>query len=231
MIENDKNQKDKINEELINTYEISYIFENKPLNRLKTKPTLEKKSDRLDQLKRKIEEIDDCELKSNAKNLVLYDGDFNSPVMIVGEGPGEKEDSLGKPFMGDAGQLLNKMLEAIKIDRKKIYITNVVNYRPPNNRKPTAREINIHKPWLLQQIKLVDPKFILLTGSTAMRAILEVKDPISNLRGQWIKKDGREIMVIFHPSYLLRFPSKEINKPYHLTLKDLGNVSSKLYAV
>ena len=115
MIENDKNQKDKINEELINTYEISYIFENKPLNRLKTKPTLEKKSDRLDQLKRKIEEIDDCELKSNAKNLVLYDGDFNSPVMIVGEGPGEKEDNLGKPFMGDAGQLLNKMLEAIKI--------------------------------------------------------------------------------------------------------------------
>ena len=142
MIENDKNQKDKINEELINTYEISYIFENKPLNRLKTKPTLEKKSDRLDQLKRKIEEIDDCELKSNAKNLVLYDGDFNSPVMIVGEGPGEKEDSLGKPFMGDAGQLLNKMLEAIKIDRKKIYITNVVNYRPPNNRKPEHKEIN-----------------------------------------------------------------------------------------
>ena len=93
MIENDKNQKDKINEELINTYEISYIFENKPLNRLKTKPTLEKKSDRLDQLKRKIEEIDDCELKSNAKSLVLYDGDFNSPVMIVGEGPGEKEDN------------------------------------------------------------------------------------------------------------------------------------------
>ena len=87
------------------------------------------------------------------------------------------------------------------------------------------------RPWLLQQIKLVDPKFILLTGSTAMRAILEVKDPISNLRGKWIKKDGREIMVIFHPSYLLRFASKEINKPYYLTLKDLEHLSSKLYAV
>ena len=171
MIENDKNQKDKINEELINTYEITYIFENKPLNRLKTKPTLEKKSDRLDQLKRKIEEIDDCELKSNAKNLVLYDGDFNSPVMIVGEGPGEKEDSLGKPFMGDAGQLLNKMLEAIKIDRKKIYITNVVNYRPPNNRKPEPKEINRYSNYLREHISIIDPKILILMGSTAMESL------------------------------------------------------------
>ena len=121
--------------------------------------------------------------------------------------------------------------KANQLSAEGVDICNVIKCRPPNNRKPTIREINIHKPWLLQQIKLVDPKFILLTGSTAMRAILEVKDPISNLRGQWIKKDGREIMVIFHPSYLLRFPSKEINKPYHLTLKDLENVSGKLYAV
>ncbi len=208
MIENDKNQKDKINEELINTYEISYIFENKPLNRLKTKPTLEKKSDRLDQLKRKIEEIDDCELKSNAKNLVLYDGDFNSPVMIVGEGPGEKEDSLGKPFMGDAGQLLNKMLEAIKIDRKKIYITNVVNYRPPNNRKPEHKEINRYSNYLKEHISIIDPKILILMGSTAMESLFGSKIKISKERGFWkeviINNKTYLTMITFHPAYLLR---------------------------
>ena len=208
MIENDKNQKDKINEELINTYEISYIFENKPLNRLKTKPTLEKKSDRLDQLKRKIEEIDDCELKSNAKNLVLYDGDFNSPVMIVGEGPGEKEDNLGKPFMGDAGQLLNKMLEAIKIDRKKIYITNVVNYRPPNNRKPEHKEINRYSNYLKEHISIIDPKILILMGSTAMESLFGSKIKISKARGSWkeviINNKTYLTMITFHPAYLLR---------------------------
>ena len=137
-----------------------------------------------------------------------------------------------RPYVGKSGKLLTELLIQAGIDYKKdVYFCNVIKCRPPNNRKPTTREIDIHKPWLLQQIKLVDPKIILLTGSTAMRTILEVKDLISNLRGQWIKKDGREIMVIFHPSYVLRFPSKEINKPYYLTLKDLENVSSKLYAV
>ena len=204
MIENDKNQKDKINEELINTYEISYIFENKPLNRLKTKPTLEKKPDRLDQLKRKIEEIDDCELKSNAKNLVLYDGDFNSPVMIVGEGPGEKEDSLGKPFMGDAGQLLNKMLAAIDIKRESIYITNVVNYRPPNNRKPTTAEINKYSKFLYEHISIINPKILLIMGSTAMEALIGNNFKISKERGIWkdviIKGKTYLSIVTFHPA-------------------------------
>ena len=166
------------------------------------------------------------------KRLVIGRGSIFADLLIIGEAPGAQEDLEGKPYVGKSGKLLNELLIKAGIDYKEdVYFCNVIKCRPPNNRKPTAREINIHKPWLLQQIKLVDPKFILLTGSTAMRAILEVKDPISNLRGQWIKKDGREIMVIFHPSYLLRFPSKEINKPYHLTLKDLENVSGKLYAV
>ena len=125
MIDNDKNQKDKISEELIKSYEISYIFENRPINRIKTKPTLDKKTDRLNQLKENIKKIDDCELKSNAKNLVFNDGNINSPIMIVGEGPGQKEDESGKPFMGDAGQLLNKMLKAINIGREKFH--KVVN--------------------------------------------------------------------------------------------------------
>ena len=166
------------------------------------------------------------------KRLVIGRGSVFADLLIIGEAPGAQEDLEGKPFVGKSGKLLNELLIKAGIDYKEdVYFCNVIKCRPPNNRKPTPREINIHKPWLLQQIKLVDPKFIVLTGSTAMRAILGVKDPISNLRGQWIKKNGREIMVIFHPSYLLRFPSKEINKPYHQTLKDLENVRCKLYAV
>ena len=166
------------------------------------------------------------------KRLVIGRGSVFSNLLIIGEAPGAQEDLEGKPYVGKSGKLLNELLIKAGIDYKEdVYFCNVIKCRPSNNRKPTIREINIHKPWLMQQIKLVDPKFIILTGSTAMRAILGVKDPISNLRGQWIKKNGREIMVIFHPSYLLRFPSKEINKPYHQTLKDLENVSSKLYAL
>ena len=166
------------------------------------------------------------------KRLVIGRGSVFANLLIIGEAPGAQEDLEGKPYVGKSGKLLNKLLIKAGIDYEKdAYFCNVIKCRPPNNRKPTIREINIHKPWLLQQIKLVDPKIILLTGSTAMRAILGVKDPISKLRGQWINKDGRQIMVIFHPSYLLRFPSKEINKPYDLTLKDLDNVSGKLYAV
>ena len=166
------------------------------------------------------------------KRLVIGKGSVFADLLIIGEAPGAQEDLEGKPYVGKSGKLLNELLRKAGINYEEdVYFCNVIKCRPSNNRKPTTREINIHKPWLMQQIKLVDPKFIILTGSTAMRAILKVKDPISNLRGQWFYKDGREIMVIFHPSYLLRFPSKEINKPYHLTLKDLENVSGKLYAL
>ena len=166
------------------------------------------------------------------KRLVIGRGSVFADLLIIGEAPGAQEDLEGKPYVGKSGKLLNELLIKAGINYKEdVYFCNVIKCRPPNNRKPTAREINIHKPWLFQQIKLVDPKFILLTGSTAMRTILEIKNPISNTRGKWFKKGEREIITIFHPSYLLRFPSKEINKPYHLTLKDLENVSGKLYAV
>ena len=166
------------------------------------------------------------------KRLVIGRGSVYADLLIIGEAPGAQEDLEGKPYVGKSGKLLNDLLKQAGIDfHKDVYFCNVIKCRPPNNRKPTNKEINIHKPWLLQQIKLVDPKFIILTGSTAIRTILEVNNPISNLRGKWIQKNGREIMPIFHPSYLLRFPSKEIEKPYGLTLKDLMNVSSKLYAL
>ena len=164
------------------------------------------------------------------KSLVVGRGSVFADLLIVGEAPGAQEDLEGKAYVGKSGKLLNKLLNEVGIDYKKdVYFCNVIKCRPPNNRKPTQKEIRIHKPWLLKQIKLVDPKFIILTGSTAMRTILEVNYSISNLRGKWIKKDGIEIMTIFHPSYLLRFPSKESQKPYDLTLKDLHNVRNKLY--
>ena len=208
MIENEKNQKDKINEELIKSYEISYIFKNKPINRLKTKPTLEKKSIRLNQLKGKISKIDNCKLITNAKNLVFGDGNVNSPIMIVGEGPGQKEDELGKPFMGEAGQLLNKMLKAINIEREKVYITNVVNYRPPNNRKPEPHEINRYSNFLREHISIIDPKILILMGSTAMESLFGSKLKISKARGSWkeliINNKTYLTMITFHPAYLLR---------------------------
>ena len=208
MIENDKNQNDKINEGLIKPFEMSYIFENKPINRLKTKPILEKKLDRLNLLKKNIEKIDDCKLKSNAKNLVFNDGNINSPIMIVGEGPGKKEDETGKPFMGDAGQLLNKMLKAIEIDRKNVYITNVVNYRPPNNRKPEPPEINRYSNYLREHIYIINPKILILMGSTAMESLFGSKIKISKERGSWkeviINNKTFLTMITFHPAYLLR---------------------------
>ena len=133
--------------------------------------------------------------------------------MIIGEGPGQKEDELGKPFVGDAGNLLNKMLKAIKIERQKIYITNVVNYRPPNNRKPEQFEINRYSEYLKEHIAIIDPKILILMGSTAMEAILGSNKKISKERGQWkeviIGKKNYKVIITFHPAYLLRKPDKK----------------------
>ena len=166
------------------------------------------------------------------KRLVISRGNVFANLIIIGEAPGAQEDIEGEAYVGKSGKLLDDLLIEAGIDfQKDVYFCNVIKCRPPNNRKPTNKEINIHKPWLMQQIKLVDPKFIILTGSTAMKTILEIKSPISKTRGKWFKKDGREIITIFHPSYLLRFSSKEVEKPYDLTLKDLKKVGSKLNAL
>ena len=128
--------------------------------------------------------------------------------MIVGEGPGQKEDELGKPFVGDAGNLLNKMLRAIKIERKKVYITNVVNYQPPNNRKPEPSEITKYSNFLRNHISIIDPKILVLMGSTAMESLLGSKIKISKERGNWkeviINNKTYLTIITFHPAYLLR---------------------------
>ena len=208
MIVKDKNQNDIIDQELINSFEIDYIFQNKPINRFKNKPTIENINSKLNDLKAKIQNIDNCDLKNNAKQIVFSDGDSNSPIMIVGEGPGQKEDELGKPFVGDAGQLLNKMLGAINIKRESVYITNVVNYRPPNNRKPEPAEINRYSEFLREHISIIDPKILILMGSTAMEALFGSKIKITKERGVWkeviINNKTYIVMITFHPAYLLR---------------------------
>tara|TARA_Y100000758_G_scaffold284650_1_gene234233 strand:+ start:497 stop:1201 length:705 start_codon:yes stop_codon:yes gene_type:complete len=213
MIKKHINQNDILNFELLNILDYSYIFNNEPIKRIKTKPTLENSLSKLKDLKRKIEAIQDCDLKKNASKIVFGDGNIRSPIMIVGEGPGQKEDELGKPFVGDAGALLNKMLKAIKIEREKIYITNVVNYRPPNNRKPEKSEINRYSEYLKEHISIIDPQILILMGSTAMEALFGGNKRISKERGQWkeiiIKQKTYKSIITFHPAYLLRQPDQK----------------------
>ena len=213
MIKKHINQNDILNFELLNILDYSYIFNNEPIKRIKTKPTLENSLSKLKDLKRKIEAIQDCDLKNNASKIVFADGNIHSAIMIVGEGPGQKEDELGKPFVGDAGALLNKMLKAIKIEREKIYITNVVNYRPPNNRKPEKSEINRYSEYLKEHISIIDPQILILMGSTAMEALFGGNKRISKERGQWkeiiIKQKTYKSIITFHPAYLLRQPDQK----------------------
>ena len=203
------NQNDSYKNELLNSIDNEYIYESAPISRIKNKIyNSEDKLKSLDELKNKIGSIEDCKLKENASNLVFSDGSIDSQIMIVGEGPGQKEDELSKPFVGDAGMLLNKMLKAININRKDIYVTNVVNYRPPNNRKPDPNEILRYSNFLREHIAIINPKILILMGSTAMESLLGSKNKISKERGKWkeviINNSTYLTMVTFHPAYLLR---------------------------
>ena len=213
MIKKDINQNDILNSELLNSIDYNYIFNEKPINRIKTKPTLENSKSKLELLKNKIEKIQNCDLKNNASKIVFGDGNIQSSIMIIGEGPGKKEDELGKPFVGDAGNLLNKMLDAINIQREKIYITNVVNYRPPNDRKLEPAEINKYSEFLKEHISIINPKILILMGNTAMESLLGKNKTISKERGQWkkliVKEKNYKTIITFHPTYLLRKPDQK----------------------
>ena len=226
MASEEKNQNNIITTEPI-LENIEYIFENKPINRFKTKPKVEDASIKLKELKKEIENIENCELKKNASKIVFSDGDYKSKIMIVGEGPGQKEDQEGKPFVGDAGILLNKMLKSINIDRKKIYITNVVNFRPPNNRKPEPSEITKYSNFLRKHIAIIDPKILILMGSTAMESLFSSNIKITKERGSWkdiiINNKTYLCMITFHPAYLLRQPE---NKKFSWT--DLKEIRKKI---
>ena len=202
-----------LNDEFLKSIDSNYEFSNKPIRRLKKSQQPGEIRLQLENLKKKIAEIDACDLKNHANQLVFSDGNFRSKIMLVGEGPGQKEDEIGKPFMGDAGKLLNKMLAAIDIKRESIYITNVVNYRPPNNRKPTTAEINKYSKFLYEHISIINPKILIIMGSTAMEALIGNNFKISKERGIWkdviIKGKTYLSIVTFHPAYLLRQPDQK----------------------
>ena len=171
------------------------------------------KIEKLNKLKKKITLIKNCALKKNATNIVFGDGNINSKIMIIGEGPGANEDAEGKPFVGRAGKLLDKMLTAIQLDRNKVYISNVVNYRPPSNRKPTENEIKRYLPYLKSHIEIINPKILVLLGSTALNALIGHEVVISKARGKWVQKEiGKTnlwIVASFHPAFLMRQPEQK----------------------
>ena len=208
-----KNQSDNNFEDVFELFEIDYVYENKPIKRTFDEPKLKDKQSLLENLKKKILSISDCELKKNSNRIVFSDGDYESPVMIIGEGPGQKEDEMEKPFVGDAGILLNKMLEAINIKRPKVYITNVVNYRPPNDRKPETSEINRYSVFLRDHISIINPKILILMGGTAMEALYGQTLKISKERGIWkeliVNQKTYLTILTFHPAYLLRQPDQK----------------------
>ena len=208
-----KNQNNNIFEDIMDLFEIDYVYENRPIKRTFDKSNLENKQSLLENLKKKILDISDCELKKNSNQIVFGDGDVDSPIMIIGEGPGQKEDEMGQPFVGDAGVLLNRMLEAINIKRPKVYITNVVNYRPPNNRKPETSEINRYSVFLRDHISIINPKILILMGGTAMEALYGQTLKISKERGIWkeliVNQKTYLTILTFHPAYLLRQPDQK----------------------
>ena len=191
------------------------IYNNKAINRYK-KDNLEiseDKSNKLDQLKKSLNDLKNCNLKKNAKNLVFCDGNPKSKIMLIGEAPGANEDQEGLPFVGRAGLLLDKMLAAINLDRNKVYISNVVNYRPPENRRPTDEEIKRYLPFITKHIEIINPKILVLLGSTAMNALIGNDIVISKIRGNWIEKKfgscKTSVIITFHPAFLMRQPAQK----------------------
>ena len=170
-----------------------------------------------------------CGLGDSRTHAVVGRGNLQAPIMIVGEAPGQNEDETGLPFVGRSGQLLEKILASVNLDTEHdVYICNIIKCRPPANRDPGTEEVAACKPYLLEQIRLIDPKIILLTGAISLRSITGEKRGITKVRGNWIEWEGRLCMPIFHPAYLLRNPSREQGKPKWLMWQDVQAVRAKL---
>ena len=222
--------------ELLNSIESNFIFSENPINRLgittsdlkknKTTNEIDKKKE-LNELKLQINSINDCNLKNNSKNIVLGDGSINSPIMLVGEAPGIEEDNTGLTFLGEVGDLLKKMLNAINIKKENIYTTYAVNFRPPEDRKPTSAEVKRYSQFLQKQISIIKPNIIILMGSTAMESLTGLNNKISIERGKWkeiiVKNTTYNVIITFNPSYLLRVPE---NKKH--SWEDLKRIKQKI---
>jgi len=226
------NQNTKLNQELINTVEPKFIFADKPINRFNILETsignlqINKKK-LIKNLKDQINSIENCKLKENSNKIILGEGNINSPLMLIGESPGAEEEKLGVPFRGDVGELLNKMLIAINIKRKNIYTSYAINFRPPDDRKPTSTEIKRYSVFLKEHISIINPKIIVLLGSSAMEAVTGISEKITNERGYWkeviLKNKTFPLIVTFNPSYLMRFPE---NKKH--SWEDLKKIRDKI---
>lgn len=186
------------------------IYDKHSINRYKKikSKLLGNKGVDLEKLEKSIKNIKNCDLKTNSKQIVFADGNPNSKIMIIGEAPGANEDEEGYPFEGRAGKLLDKMLLSINLDRRNVYITNVVNYKPPENRKPTEHEIERYFPFLIKHIEIINPKILVLLGSTALNTIVGNKEVISKARGKWLNKKigncSTSVIASFHPAFLIR---------------------------
>ena len=226
------NQKSKFDEELLNIIEPKFVFKDRPINRFnivknKNDNNQTDKIELLKELKKQINSIENCNLKDNSQNLVLGDGNINSPIMLIGEAPGIEEDKSNTTFKGEVGELLNKMLFAIGLKRQNIYCTYVVNFRLPEDRKPMSQEIKRYSVFLKEHISIINPKIIILMGSSAMEAVTGINSKISSERGKWqetiLKNKTYPVMISFNPSYLIRFPE---NKKY--SWEDLKKIKKKI---
>ncbi len=219
-------------EKLTNLIEPDFIFNKSPINRFKTN---EKKIDKKDlnknekilQLKNQINSIKNCNLKKNSKCMIIGDGNIASPIMIVGEAPGLEEEKHGITFQGESGLLLKKMLLAINIEKQNIYSTYAINFRPPEDRKPTAQEIKRYSVFLKEHVSIINPKIIILFGSTALDSLTTSNLKISEERGKWkeiiLNSKTYPFIATFSPSYVIRFPE---NKKY--SWEDLKKIRQKI---
>ncbi len=183
----------------------------------------------MEEIAEKIKNCHKCRLSETRTNAVPGAGNFDTSVMFIGEAPGRDEDLEGLPFVGRAGQLLDKILNAVEIDRKDIFITNMVKCRPPGNRNPNADEIDVCLPYLESQIALINPKIIVTLGSVPTKFLLNKNEPISQLRGKWFSwTGGIKIFPMFHPSYLLRYAQTTPGSPKELTWRDIRELKREI---
>ncbi len=183
----------------------------------------------MEEIVNKIENCHECPLSKTRIKTVPGEGNYSSVVMFVGEAPGRDEDKEGIPFIGRAGQLLDRILDSVEIDRKDVFITNMVKCRPPKNRNPNNSEIDTCLPYLESQIALINPRIIVTLGSVPTKYLLNKEDPISRLRGQWFNWiGGIKIFPMFHPSYLLRHQETTPGSPKELTWRDIRELKKTL---
>lgn len=181
----------------------------------------------LEKLNQACSSCNRCSLSKKRHQVVTGRGETKPDIVIIGEAPGKQEDKLGQPFVGDSGKFLGKMLEVVKLDFN-VYFTNVIRCRPPDNRKPSTDEIKTCKPYLVDELRLIEPKIIICAGATAVAGLTGKRESITSLRGKWLDWEGTNIMPIFHPAYLLRNPSLQKDSPKWQTWHDLIAVKLKL---